>query len=112
MTSLFFFSAAIVRVVLLLHSSRQLRSINKHNYQNIVIIQNCNKFAFFVEIELSDAQKELRSLIQKQLEEEVSKLRANMDEQLKVSDEGIQKKLAVAEGSSNRGSSKGGRKKK
>lgn len=63
-------------------------------------------------MELSDAQKELRALVQKQLDEEVQKLRATMDEQLKVSEDGLQKKLVTAEGSSNRGSSKGGRKKK
>ena len=62
---------------------------------------------------LTDAQNELRIIIQRQLEEEVQKLRATMDDQLKVSEEGIQKKLQSAEGSSGRGSSKaGGRKKK
>ena len=65
-----------------------------------------------VELELSDVQKELRALVQKQLDEEVQKLRSSMDEQLKVSEDGLQRKLVAAEGSSNRGSSKGGRKKK
>lgn len=64
------------------------------------------------EPQLTEAQMELRALIQRQLEEEVGKLRATMDEQLRVSDDSLQKKLAIAEGSSNRGSSKGGRKKK
>lgn len=66
----------------------------------------------FLELELTDAQKELRALVQKQLDEEVQKLRTTMDEQLKVSEDGIQRKLVAAEGNSNRGSSKGGRKKK
>lgn len=65
-----------------------------------------------LDLELSEAQKELCALIQKQLDGEVQKLRAIIDEELKISEESLQRKLAVAEGSSNRGSSKGGRKKK
>lgn len=80
---------------------------------SMVPIHKSRIFCSPIEIELSDAQKELRDIIQKQLEEEVQKLRTAMDEQLKVSEDGLQKKLIATEGSSGRGSSKaGGRKKK
>lgn len=65
-----------------------------------------------IEIELTDVQKELRSLIQKQLESEVQKLRTTMDEQMKESEDVLQKKLLIAESSSARGSSKAGARKK
>ncbi|XP_064618543.1 cilia- and flagella-associated protein 119-like isoform X2 [Lineus longissimus] len=50
------------------------------------------------EEEESPAAKELRAMIKTHLEEEVKKLRLSMDEQLKESEEVINKKLAAVEG--------------
>lgn len=79
-------------------------------FNNISYLISSN--SCFVEIELTDIQKELRALIQKQMDEEVQKLMTTMNEQMKSTDEVLQKKLTVAETGSARGSSKGGQRKK
>ncbi|XP_038059400.1 coiled-coil domain-containing protein 189-like isoform X2 [Patiria miniata] len=60
------------------------------------------------------AQKELRKLITTQLNEEISRLRLSLDEQIQLNDEALQKKLASVDGGggakNGRGSSKGKKK--
>ncbi|XP_022086401.1 coiled-coil domain-containing protein 189-like [Acanthaster planci] len=64
--------------------------------------------------EETPAQKELRKLITSQLNEEISRLRLSLDEQIQLNDEVLQKKLASVDGvggtKSGRGSSKGKKK--
>ncbi|XP_033748817.1 coiled-coil domain-containing protein 189-like isoform X2 [Pecten maximus] len=59
------------------------------------------------EPEESDARKELRSMIQTFLSEEVKKMKVSVEEQIKTTEETLNKKLDVAEGGSKGG--KGGR---
>ena len=64
--------------------------------------------------EESPAAKELRSMIKHHLEEEIKKLRVSMEDQLKVTEEALNKKLNSAEGKekapSKKGSAKGKKK--
>ncbi|XP_013382929.1 coiled-coil domain-containing protein 189 [Lingula anatina] len=56
--------------------------------------------------EESESAKELRSMIQAHLTEEMNKLRLSMEEQIKVTDEALNKKLSALEGNA---AGKGGR---
>lgn len=62
----------------------------------------------------SPAHQELRKIITAQLNQEIEKLRASLDEQIKLNDESLQQKLSLAEGlpsgKASRGSTKGKKK--
>lgn len=60
----------------------------------------------FPPAEESEARKELRGMIQTYLSEEIKRMKLTMDEQLKSTEELLNKKLDVAEGG---GGKKGGR---
>ncbi|XP_062619349.1 cilia- and flagella-associated protein 119-like [Saccostrea cucullata] len=60
------------------------------------------------EPEESKARKELRAMVQSYLSDEIKKMKLSVEEQLKVTEESLNKKIDIAEGGGNK-SGKGGR---